>query len=355
MIELEENNLYFKFDKNKVAENFNNYSRLGSVYYPVKTNSNKLIVERLKELNSGFLVTTLNNFEVLKELDVNMDKVCVINVLSEEETIKHYYDNGIRFFTFDNMNSLIEFSKYADLTQTKIVIRLSTMQMFPEKFTHLGADLDEALKMINFLKDKCNNYGIAFYIQHDLKQKENVLEKSFDYIVKSYHGIGVKFANIGGISLTNKKEMIDEFKAALELEEVVLEVGRDLVQDSMEIETRIIREKTINNKKIITIKNGIYSGFFHAILYGKKFPMYLKVEEDRINLEYQKAKETDCEIFVYGGSSESGDKIATVYIDTKYKDELVEGNKIIIKDVGAYFEEFFMSYGSDLIKRFIKW
>jgi len=349
MIEIQENKVQFDFDKNKLIGNFNKYNGLGNVYYPIKTNSNTKVLEVLYKLNSGFLITTLNNFEKIKELNIDMSKVCLINVLAEKETVKYYYDNGVRFFTFDNMNSLVEFSKYADLSKVKIVIRLSTMQIFEDEFTHLGSSLEETLDMINFLKGKCDNYGIAFYIQHDLKQKENVLENIFNYIAKKYSNLGLKFANIGGVSLINKKELISKFKLALKLDEIILEIGRDLVQDTMEIETRIIREKTINNKKIITIKNGIYSGFFHAILYGKKFPMYLKVGEDRISLEYQKVKETDCEILVCGGSSESGDKIGTVYIDTEYKDKLVEGAKIIIKDAGAYFEEFFMSYGSDLV------
>ena len=77
--------------------------------------------------------------------------------------------------------------------------------------------------------------------------------------------------------------------------------------------------------------------------------MDLKVGEDKIKIAWEKVNETDCEIFMCGGSSESGDKIGTMYIDAKYKDELVEGAKIIVKDAGAYFEEFFMSYGSDLV------
>ena len=55
-----------------------------------------------------------------------------------------------------------------------------------------------------------------------------------------------------------------------------------------------------------------------------------------------------------GGSSDSGDKIGLMYINSKYKDELTTGAKIRIKDVGAYFEEFFMPYSNDLKKVFIE-
>ena len=58
----------------------------------------------------------------------------------------------LTFFTFDNMTSLIEFSKYADLSKVKIAIRLSTMEVFTDKFIHLGAPLKESLDMLIFLK-----------------------------------------------------------------------------------------------------------------------------------------------------------------------------------------------------------
>lgn len=350
MHESKENNVYFKFDRNKLKENFNNYSKLGTIYYPIKTNSNLKILEELKDKNSGFLVTTLNNFEKLKELNVDMSKVCIINVLAEKETVKYYYDNGVRFFTFDDMSSLLDFSQYADLSRTKIAIRLSTMQIFPDKFTHLGANLVETFEMINFLKDKCNNYGIAFYIQNDLKQKENVLENIFEHIAEKYSDLEIKFASVGGINLTTKniEEILIKFKQQLDLEEIILELGRDLVKDTMELETRVIREKIIDGKKVVIIKNGIYSGFFHAILYNQKFDIYLKTSEKEIKLEYERVNENDMEIVLCGGSSESGDKIGTMYINFEYQKQLSEDAIIIVKNVGAYFEEFFMQYASDL-------
>jgi diaminopimelate decarboxylase len=231
------------------------------------------------------------------------------------------------------------------------------MQIFEDTFTHLGSSLEETLQMIDFLKGKCNNYGIAFYIQNNLKQKENVLESIFNYILKKCNHLGLKFINVGGISHQTKccEEALIKAKADLNLEEIVLEVGRDLVQDTMEIETRIIREKMINNQKIIIIKNGLYSGFFDVILYNKKFDIYLKTKDNtEIKLEYEKAKQNDCEIVLCGGSSDSGDKLGVFYIDSKYKDELSVETNMVVKNVGAYFEEFFMAYGNDLNKVIIK-
>ena len=362
MINLEENNIYFYFNKNKLIQNFNDFRELGNVYYPLKTNSNEVITKTLQPLmekgNNGFLISSIYHFEKLQKENVNPLKICFINVLAENNTVKYVYDSGVRFFTFDNLNAVIEFSEYADLSKVKIAIRLSTMQVFKDKYTHLGADLDETLKIFTFLKNsKCNDYGISFYIQNNLKAEDNVLEKILKYIQENYNNLKINFVSIGGIKQSKEisKELLENLKNELQIRQIILEVGRFLVEDTMKMETKIIREKTINNKKTVIIKNGIYSGFFDVLLYNKKFPIYLKSKSDgEIKVGYENSEVNDYEFFMCGGSSDSGDKIGLMYINSKYKNELTVGAKFLVKNVGAYFEEFFMPYSNDLKKVYVE-
>lgn len=360
MIELEENNIYFNFNKNKLSKNFDNYSKIGKIYYPLKTNSNETLLKELQKLidrvDNGFLISSITNFEILQKLGVNPLKMCFINVLAENETIKFLYESGIRFFTFDNIDSLIEFSKYANLGETKIAVRISTMQVFNNKFVHLGANLDETIRMLNFIKSKCNNYGISFYVQNNLKQEENSVEEILKYIQEKFRNSEIKFVNIGGLKQFENinKKIIESFKEEFKINELILEIGRYLVEDTIELRTRIIREKIINNKKIVIIKNGIYSGFFDILLYNKKFPIYFISKNDgEIKVEYEKTETNNYEFTMCGGSSDSGDKLGKMYINYKYRDELIEKAEFCIKDVGAYFEEFFMPYSNDLNKVYI--
>ena len=360
MTKLEENNNYFYFYKNRLIENLNKYSKIGKIYYPLKTNSNESLLKELQKLvdrnDNGFLISSITDFETLQKLGVDPLKICFINVLAESDMVKFLYESGVRFFTFDNINSLIEFSKYANLSETKIAIRISTMQVFTNKFTHLGADINESIKMLEFLKGKCNNYGISFYIQNNLKTDENVLEKILQYIQEKFINNGIRFINIGGIPQIGNinKKIIVNFKEKLKINELILEIGRYLVEDTIELKTRIIREKTINNNKVIIIKNGIYSGFFDILLYNKKFSIYFLSENDgEIKVEYERTEKNDYEFIMCGGSSDSGDKLGKMYINSKYKDELIRGAEFCIKDVGAYFEEFFMPYSNDLNKVYI--
>lgn len=361
MIELEENNIYFYFNKSKLIENFNNFSVLGDVYYPLKTNSNADIIKTLhsvmKKEGNGFLISSIHHFETLKKENINPLKMCFINVLAEDDTVKYLYDNGIRFFTFDNLNSVINFSKYADISKVKITVRLSITQVFNDKFTHLGANLEECKEIFKFLRNKCNDYGISFYIQKDLKTEKYVLEKVLKYIQENYNDLGIKFVSIGGISNSEEisKTNLECFKNKFNIKQIILEIGRYLVEDVIEMETRIIREKIVRDIKTVIIKNGIYSGFFDVLLYNKRFSMYLITKaNEKVKIEYEKSEINDYEFYMCGGSSDSGDKIGLMYISSKYKDELISGAKICVKNVGAYFEEFFMPYSNDLNKVFIE-
>ena len=362
MIKLEENNIYFYFDKRKLKENFKNFSKLGNIYYPLKTNSNEVLIKKLQPLmdngNNGFLISSIHHYKTLKKENVNPLKMFFINVLAEDNTIKYLYDSGIRFFTFDNLNTVINFSKYADLSKAKIAIRISTMQLFNDKFTHLGADLEETIQILTFLKNsKCKNYGISFYIQNNLKAENDAIEKMLKYIQEKFNNQGINFVSIGGLGKSQeiKKEIFDNLKEKLRINQIILEVGRNLVENTFEMETRVIRVKTINDKRIVIIKNGIFSGFFDVLLYNRKFPIYLKCKKDKeIKIQYEKSEANDFAFYMCGGSSDSGDKIGTMYINSKYKDELKKGARIIVKDVGAYFEEFFMPYSNDLKKVFIE-
>lgn len=362
MKKLEENNVYFYIDKNKLIDNFSGFSKLGSVYYPLKSNSNNIILETLKSLmngngtDNGFLISQISHYEKLKKSGVEADKMCLINVLAEDKTVEYLYEEGVRFFTFDNLNSLQNYAKYADLSESKLAIRLSSAEAFNDKFTHLGGDTNECLEMVNYLKNKCFDYGISFYLQKDIKSEKNPLEKMLDYIITNFKDSNLNFISIGGVKRYNKIniDVINKAKEQLNINQIILEPGRHLLEDTVDLETKVIRTKTINNKSVLIIKNGIYSGFFDSLLYNKKFEFYFESRTDgKIKIKYEKTNENDHEFFMCGGSSDSGDKLGTMYIDKKYKNELIVQSKFYVKSIGTYFEEFFMPYSEDLNKIYI--
>lgn len=176
-----------------------------------------------------------------------------------------------------------------------------------------------------------------------------------DFICERFANYNMTFLNIDGAKKPEEIEVkkIECIKKSLKLDTIILEPGRYLVGNCIDMETRITKISNIQNKKIVVIKNGIYSGFIDILLYNRKFEIYFKTRKnEKVLLSYEKTNECDYEFAICGGSSDSGDRVGMFFINSKYKDELIVGAKFYIKNVGAYFEEFFMPLGGDLIKKY---
>lgn len=355
---LSENDVKFLFNPSKLIYNYDGYKRLGNIFYPLKTNSNDIIINNLKQLfnnDDGFLISNIRHFEILAKLNISPNKMCSINVLSGNDTIKYLYNQGVRFFVFDNINALDHFISYANLKECKIALRLNTMEVFEDTLMHLGASTNECIKMLKSLKDKCNEVGISFYLQTEIKKDFNAMEKMINHIKQNFNNFKLNFISIAGIKKYSElnEKYLKEIKASMNLSEIILEPGKYLVGNTFDMITKVIRIKNVKDKSIVIIKNGIYSGLLDVVLYNEKFQFYFKTLNNHyIEFSHVKDNEHDHEIYMCGGSSDSGDIIGTMYINKKYIDQITVGTEILIRDIGAYFEEFFMNYGGDINKVF---
>jgi diaminopimelate decarboxylase len=353
------NNTTFLINKNKIINNYKKYSSIGSVYYPLKTNSNKKVLNTLIDIfktKDGFLISNLYHYKILKSLNVSPKKMCYINVLSSNKIIKQLYKDGVRFFVFDNIDSLKEIIKYADLKECKIAIRINTMEVFNDTLMHLGATTNECYEMLNILSSKCLNIGISFYLQTKIKEKPDSLDKMLKYIVENFKEYHINFLSIAGIKDYDHLniELINNIKNEMNLKEIILEPGKYLVGATIDVITKVIRIKNINKKNIIIINNGIYSGLLDVVLYKEKFQFYLLDNKQLLKLSNEKDKQNNIEVTLCGGSSDSGDVIGTIYLTEECFNKINIGSELLIKNVGSYFEEFFMPYGGDIKKLYME-
>lgn len=344
----------FNVDYNGIEKRYYEFLDIGEIYYPLKTNSNiallKFLIKIFDKNNSGFLISHLSHFNKLKKLGVNPKKMCLINVLAEDDFVKDMYKKGVRYFTFDNVNSLNEFLKYANLSKVRISVRLCISEIFNE-FSHLGGNLEECKEMLKLLSGtECKNFGLSFYLQKEVVIKENALDKMLDFIISNFNGYRLDFVNIGGSKRPSEINLnkINEVKSKFNINKIILEPGRFLAGEFIDMETRIIKVKKVLDKNVIIIKNGIYSGLLDALLYNKKFDIRLKLESGEIKLNNEYSEETNCEIFLCGASSDSGDRLGSYFINSKYIEKLNINSKLVIRFAGAYVEEFFMPLGGDL-------
>lgn len=349
----------FNINYDLIKKRYYEFLKLGEVYYPLKTNSNIELLKFLKSIfneNSGFLISHVSHFNKLREIEVEPKNMCLINVLLEDSLVKYLYDNGLRYFTFDNMNSLNKFLEYADIKESRIAVRLSISEVFKE-FSHLGTNVNECSNMLKKLNEvNCKEYGLSFYLQKEVVNKENALNTMLDFIIFNFQNYKMNFINMSGSLKPNEINLdeINKLKSVLNIEKIILEPGRYLVGEFIDMETKIVKLKKVLDKNVVIVKNGIYGGLVDSLLYNKKFKIVMKTKNEEIELTTIKNKDSDYEIYLCGASSDSGDRLGVYYIDYKYKDEIKIGNTLIIKNAGAYVEEFFMPLGGDLKKEYVE-
>ena len=192
------------------------------------------------------------------------------------------------------------------------------MEVFNDTLMHLGATTKETIDMLNYINNKCK-IGISFYLQTKIKDKTKSLDKMLNYINNKFSNYKLNFVSIAGIKQSNKLNhlLITKIKKSLNLDYIILEPGKYLVGDCVDMITKVIRKKVINNKNILIIKNGIYSGLLDVILYKEKFKLYLINNNNKlIDFSYKKDDNHDLLVNVCGGSSDSGDVIGSMYINS---------------------------------------
>lgn len=338
----------------KLKSNYDAFSQIGQIYYPLKTNSNEIVIEALDKLYSetdnGFLITHYSHFKQLIDQGISPDKMCLANVLANDNLIKELYFNGVRYFTFDNIESLSKFLEYANPSEVKISIRFSIIEAFGT-FSHLGASVKECNEMFELLKSKnISNYGISFYLQKELFPNSNSLNIMLDYIKNAFRDYKMSFINIGGAIKPEDIDIakLDEVKNTFSAEKIIVEPGRYLVGNAGYMKTRVIKKKYDN---VFIIDAGIYAGLLDALLYNKQYELYLKTSSGYIPL-FAKSFPNSKEIIICGASSDSGDRIGKFYIDARYFSNLDVGSTLVVNNALAYVEEFFMPLGGDLKPRY---
>jgi len=363
------NTIKVRFDVNKLQQNFDKFAQFGQVYYPLKSGSDEVLLQELLPMinsgNHGFSIKIMAHYEKLKKLGVPVSRINLIDVQAEDSFVKFLYNEGVRNFTFDNMDSLKNFAKYADAKDCKIHVRLNISEVFKnilpnEEVTHLGGSLAETKAMCQVLnKLNCTDYGISFYIQKELKNTPSALKTMLDYIMKNYKDSGLNFINIGGSKtpeeLTEIQPKLKEVQENLGVEYILLEPGRYLAGNTMDMVSRIFRTKQVQGKEVVILKNGLYSGLLDEKLYNKKFDYRLEDEEgNQTKIERQKTKEATHEFMLCGQSSDSGDRMGLCYVPETAAHLLKANTNVIVKDVGTYCLELQVPLGGDIQFEVIK-
>lgn len=83
------------------------------VFYAVKSNPGKPIIERLVEVGSHFDVASIPELDLVLECNAKPEKISFGNTIKKEKDIKYAYEKGVRLFVFDSIAELEKLSRSA--------------------------------------------------------------------------------------------------------------------------------------------------------------------------------------------------------------------------------------------------
>jgi ornithine decarboxylase len=344
-------------DKEKLIENAKLIGKQipGSrVFYAVKANGDPKILRILKELDIGFEIASIGEFNELKKLGIEPDRIITSNPIKSIEFIEQLYNFGVKYFVFDSPSELEKLEKFAP--GCLCYVRLSVPNEGSEwplskKF---GVELEEGFSLLKRAKEGniVTPIGITFHVGSQCLNPYNwyiAIDKAkrlFDLCKGS--GIELKLLNIGGgypISYTKvapkiieienhiKKYLKEKFKNNIQ---IFLEPGRAVIGDCGIMITRVLGTATRGYENWIYLDVGVFNGLMEA-LGGIKYS-YLP---EKINKSDKSEKHPQKEDFferhkkwtIAGPSCDSMDVIEK---NVELPIEIRAGQLVLIPSAGAY-------------------
>lgn len=266
------------------------------IYYAVKANPATEIITMLDELGACFDVASVYELRKLLSLNISPDKISCGNTIKKSESIKEFYDAGVRLFATDSEMDLRNIALIAP--GSKIFVRILAEGVLTADWPlsrKFGCQPDLALDLLMLAqKLGLDPYGVSFHVgsqQRDISAWDAAIAKVrylFDGLQEE--GITLKSINMGGglpgsyLEKTNPQELYSSEITRFpqedfgdEMPEIIIEPGRSLVADAGVIASEIIlisrKSRTAMERWIFT-DVGKFNGLMETLNESIKYPIY---------------------------------------------------------------------------------
>ena len=250
-------------DLNIVRQNYLSLQQnfpFAKIYYAMKANPNKEVVNLVKQLGSYFDVASVNQLKQLLKQGVDVNKISYGNTIKKISDIKFFYKNGVRLFVVDSQNDLINIAKYAP--NSKVFCRF----LFDGGVSDwsLSKKFGCTTRMAIYLLYKAfvmglTPFGVSFHVGSQQrskiawKQALMTCKEIFDELKKQ--NIELKLINMGGGLPSNylqKTETLQQYSKAIKAYikqlfpnyqqlQFIMQPGRSLVGNAGILVTQVIQ------------------------------------------------------------------------------------------------------------------
>lgn len=319
------------------------------MFYAVKCNPDKLLLNTLVDLGVGFDVASKMEISTVREFAVDPKRIIFANPVKENNHISYAESEGILKMTFDSVDELKKISVFhpnAELVLRILVDDSKSKLPFGSKFGCPKKNLPVIFDLAKTLN--LNIIGVSFHVGSACEDSNTyadaIIQAREVFDIAKEHGFDMRLLDLGGgyggddnkesdnkfIETTRIiNETIEKYFSDIRDLEIIAEPGRFIATSVGTLVTNIIGKKVIiddEGNKIIHyyINSNIY-GMFNNIIFDKATPVF----------ELLKPIIEDQPLFksvIFGNTCDAGDRL----IDNIKLPELSIGTWFIIRNFGSY-------------------
>lgn len=324
----------------------NNYMRLknsinySEIFYAVKANSTRRIVEKLVKLNSSFDVASVGELDLVLELGADVSKISFGNPIKKSKDIKYAYDKGVRIFVADEFVEVDKIAVHAPGVKLFVRIEMSDTDSDWPLTKKFGTNVDKAAEILRYAKKAgLEPFGVSFHVGSQCYDKYiwktallNVKD-IFDHLKKD--GINLKFINTGGgMPVKHIREIpkveeiskiindtVNEYFSGYDDLIVGVEPGRSMVGNAGLLCANVILRSEKEKNDWVYIDAGVFHGLMETIQ-GFRYEVVVP------------GRNGEKELFTLSGPT--CDSVDTVYDEINLPKDIAIEDKVFFINAGAY-------------------
>lgn len=277
---------YYSFDLTKIKKNYRHMCRLLSqcdhVFYALKANGEKTIVQSMESYKVPFEISSLGELNIVKEsAGTDFSIICSLPVKSSD-MIKEMYNNHCKYFVFDSWNEFYKLNNFAPDALKILRIKITDIS---ETAIDYGMTEKEFYNIFDPFSMKVD--GVTFYNIPNISKKQlsDILKRCSDILAHLRQR--PRILNIGGNYRFESdlepgfydglKQILSTLKKDMEDLVVYAEPGRTIVKSAGQIVTKVISVRQQPDVYEIFLDAGIPSGILYpptriALLCPAKIP-----------------------------------------------------------------------------------
>ena len=248
-------------DVDRVEENFRALKHalpLARIYYAVKANPARPILDRLVALDSRFDAASIEEVRACLEAGAEADAISYGNTIKKVSAIREAYASGVRLFAFDSAEELEKLAEHAPGASVYCRILVDNFGADWPLAKKFGTTVEHARTlMLRAAGMGLDPIGLSFHVgsqQTTTAAYEAAISKvGMLFTDLKQAGVKVRMVNLGGgypIRYRDEVPGIDRFADAImgamteafgnDLPEMILEPGRFIVGDAGVVSSEVV-------------------------------------------------------------------------------------------------------------------